>query len=139
MDYCIVMSVGYSVGAFVLWNLMALALGVQYPITTVFSVIMMSPIITFAVFIIGAIINCTFERVGTLFSLSPSISITLGWLLLGLGMAILPLLSNPPSPNLESLVLAGYDLASKSLSQSFLSSNIFYTVGNITLNVLGIR
>ena len=139
MDYCVNMAVGYAATTFILWNLVVLTLSVRYPLTTVLTFLCFSPILALGVLLMGAFVDCAFERLAQSISLSPALGITIGWTLVGLVIALAPLLSSPPQPSLESLVEASIKVGTETVSNSFLSSDIFYKIGNFTLSLLGIR
>ncbi|UXD22477.1 hypothetical protein IPA_05275 [Ignicoccus pacificus DSM 13166] len=133
------MSIGYGVAAGILWLLVSAALGTVYPLSTTITFMSMAIPVAFIAMLLGAIIDCTFQTIGGYFSLSPSTSILIGWISVSLGMALMALLNAPPPPTIESVAQAVFDTGSKSLSNSFLSSDIFYKIGNFTLNLLGFR
>jgi len=139
VNYCINMAVGYASVTFLLWNLIVLTLTAKYSITTLLTFLSFSPILALGVFLLGALLNCTFERIGEYFSLEPSLGISVGWILIGLTIALASMLTAPPPPTWDGLLKAVYQVGSESMSNSFLSSDIFYRIGNVTLSLFGIR
>ncbi len=139
-DYCVVLSVGYGVVLFVLWNLTTVGVELlkPYPPTTFLSFLMLSLIASLSVTLVGAIVNCLFQSIGTgFFGLSSETSIRLGWLLLGFLIAlwmVTPTYSNPLT--LSEFVKLIYDVGSTTYSFNFLASKTLYMVGNFTLHSL---
>ena len=138
MNYCGVMSVGYGIAAGGLWLIVSLTLSVVYPLTTSLAFLSLSLPIAFSTILLGTTLNCIFETLGQHFSLDPHTSILLGWLTLGLIGALFGLSQSPPPATLEGIANAVYRTGTESLSNSFLSSDIFYKIGNLTLSALGL-
>jgi len=134
VDYCIVISVGYAVTVMVLWEVLALLWFLYEPSVMVYSIY--GPVAALAIFFLGALINCFFQAIGSALSLSPSLSITLGWSLLSLTLFLASIAASPPS-DVEGYVAAVIG-ATQALTNSFPASKIFYDIGNLTLAVVGL-
>ena len=135
MEYCVVLSVGYSVTVMALWELMALVWSFYDP--AVLGYALYGPLVALLAFLIGSAINCTFQALGSFFSLQPSLSIAVGWSLLSLGFFLMVAANNPPLTLTD--YVKGVIGAAQALANNFPSSKLFYDIGNVTLTLVGIR
>ena len=135
MDYCLVISVGYAVTVLTLWEAFAGLWALVEP--SVISYALYGPLIAIMVFVVGSIVNCTFQALGSAFSLSPSVAIGIGWSLISLTLFVMAILPHPPSSvqDFAKAVLGG----AQALTNSFPASKIFYDIGNFTLALVGVK
>lgn len=119
--------------------LIALELIKPYSIQTFLSFSLLSVIATLTVVVLGSLLNCFFEYIGKeAFGVSPDISITAGWILIGFILAINQVLPQYVNPfELSTFLKLLYDVGTSSYSFNVLASPILYIIGNTTLNLLG--
>jgi len=135
VEYCIVLSVGYSATVMTLWEFMALVWSLYDPAVLGYAVY--GPLVALLVFLLGSAVNCAFQMLGNLFSLQPSTSITIGWSLLSLGFFLMVVANNPPLTLAD--FVKGVIGAAQALANNFPSSKLFYDIGNATLALVGIK